>query len=206
MRSALKIAGGIVIGFLALIGLCALCALAFTLGTVYVGTLVISQNTPTPSFSGIIPTGIPSGTATPGKAGEVMGWAFRRDDLLIMPLEYRFTGDYRTRWGDVKQPPEGAKFLWVRIAVENTGEHAAETPSSSDFLIRYKEKDIRADLPLSEEPPAMPAYKSETIYPGVRREGWLRFTVPARAQPEDLLLVFRPLLSFRDEAVWRLTP
>jgi hypothetical protein len=203
MRSALKIAGGIVIGFLALIGLCALCALAFTLGTVYVGTLVISQNTPTPSFSGIIPTGIPSGTATPGKAGEVMGWAFRRDDLLIMPLEHRFTGDYRTRWGDVK-PPEGAKFLWVRIAVENTGEHAAETPSPSDFLIRYNEKGIRADLFLFEEPPAMPAYKSETIYPVVRRKGCLRFTVPARAHPEDLLLVFRPL--FRDEAVWRLTP
>jgi len=83
----------------------------------------------------------------------------RRDDRLITPLEYHFTGEYRDR------------ILLQRIASESL---------------------------------AMPAYKSETIYPGVRREGWLRFTVPAWAQPEDLLLVFRPL--FRDEAVWRLTP
>ena len=204
MRSALKIAGGIVIGFLALIGLCALCMLAFSFGLI--GALGIPWATPTPS--GIIPPGAtpPAAPRMPTSPGEAMGWAFRRDDLLIMPLEHRFTGDYRTRWGNVKQPPEGAKFLWVRIAVENTGEHAAETPSPSDFLIRYKEENIRADLFLFEEPPEMPAYISETIYPGVRREGWLRFTVPARAQPEDLLLVFRPLLSFRDEAVWRLTP
>jgi hypothetical protein len=142
----------------------------------------------------------------PTSPGEAMGRSVRRDDLLIVPLEYRFAGEYRNRWGNIQRPPEGAKFLWVRIAVENSGEHAAQTPFPSEFLIRYKEKDIRADLllPEIEEPPAMPAYKSETIYPGVQREGWLRFTVPARAQPEDLLLVFRPL--FRDEAVWRLTP
>ncbi len=206
MRSALKIAGGIVIGFLALIGLCALCTLAFSFGLI--GALGISWATPTPS--GVIPPGATPLAAprTPASPGEGMGRAFRRDNLLITPLEYRFTGEYRSRWGDIRRPPEGAKFLWVRIAVENGGEHAAETPSPSEFLIRYKEKDIRADslLPLFEEPSAMPAYTSETIYPGVRREGWLRFTIPARAGPEDLLLVLRPLLGFRDEAVWRLIP
>jgi len=205
MRSALKIAGGIVIGFLALIGLCALCMLAFSFGLI--GALGIPWATPTPS--GIIPPGAtpPAAPRMPASPGEAMGRGVRRDDLLIVPLEYRFAGEYRSRRGNIQRPPEGAKFLWVRIAVENSGEHAAQTPFPSKFLIRYKEKDIHADhLTSEEESPVMPAYKFETICPGVRREGWLRFTIPARAQPEDLLLVFRPLLSFWDEALWRLTP
>jgi hypothetical protein len=56
------------------------------------------------------------------------------------------------------------------------------------------------------EPPAMAAYRGGRAYPGGQEAGWLRFTVPARAQPEDLLLVLRPFAGLREEAVWRLTP
>ena len=135
-----------------------------------------------------------------------MSAGVRRGDLLITPLQYRFGGAYRTRLGSDVRPPEGAKFLWIEIAVENVGEHAADAPSPYDFLVRYKGEDIRADSLLFLEPSGMSAYQGERIYPGVRRTGWLRFTIPAGAQAEDLVLVLSPPLSFQEEAIWRLNP
>jgi hypothetical protein len=115
MRSALKIAGGIVIGFLALIGLGALCALAFD-------SLARSGSAPLP---GVFPPGIPLSRAIPA----AMGQSIRRGDLLITPRTYRLTGAYRSELGVEERPPAGAGFLWVLIVVENIGERVVDAPT-----------------------------------------------------------------------------
>ena len=191
MRSALKIAGGIVIGFLALIGLGALCALAFD-------SLARSGSAPLP---GIFPPGIPLPRAIPAAIGQ----SIRRGDLLIAPRTYRLTGAYRSELGVEERPPAGAGFLWVLIVVENIGERVVDAPTVWDFYILHKGVQLQADSVFF-EPPAMAAYRGGRAYPGGQEAGWLRFTVPARARPEDLLLVLRPFAGLREEAVWRLTP
>ncbi|WP_322798555.1 hypothetical protein [Thermoflexus sp.] len=155
MRDALKIRGGIVVGVLALIGLCAVCSLAVSFG-LFAG-LIGSLQTPTPV--GIIPPAV--GTPTPST--NPMGTSVRVDSLRITPLEYRFGEAYRTRWGSRGEPPAGAKFLWVRIMVENMGENAVEAPFPSAFLIRHKGVDIRADVLFGSAPSDMASYEGGLI-------------------------------------------
>lgn len=206
MRDVLKIALGIVIGFLALIGLCSLCIIG-------VGLFAATRPTPTPTFTPIPTfTPTPSGAIPPVKTTEhvptpvsgTLGQGFRYDSLLITPLEYQFGGEYKTEWGSTEKPPEGAKFLWVRLAVENVGENATTSPSYSEFKVLHRGAEIAAEWAwIFSRPRDRSIYKSwEQIYPGVRKEGWLRFTVPERAQPEDLLLVFEPTSDVK--VTWRL--
>jgi hypothetical protein len=206
MRDVLKIALGIVIGFLALVGLCSLCIMGVVLFAATQPTPTPTL-TPTPTFtptpSGVIP---PAGTMepTPTTASGALGQSFRYDSLLITPLEYQFGGAYKTKWGSPEAPPEGAKFLWIKIAVENVGENADYSPHSSNFKVLHKGTEIstpwRWEL---REPADRPLYEGwEQIYPGVRKEGWIRFTVPERAKPEDLLLVFEPTSDVK--VTWRL--
>jgi hypothetical protein len=133
-----------------------------------------------------------------------VGQGLRYDSLLITPLEYQFGGAYRTKWGSSEAPPEGAKFLWIKIAVENVGKDANYLPHSSSFKVLHKGTEISPPrLWELREPAELPLYESSgQIYPGVRKEGWLRFTVPELAKPEDLSLVFEPAPYVK--LTWRL--
>jgi len=200
MRDVLKIALGIVVGFLALVGLCSLCIIGVML---FAATRPTLTPTLTPTPSGVIP---PAGTKepTPTTASGALGQSFRYDSLLITPLEYQFGGAYKTKWGSAEAPPEGAKFLWIKIAVENVGENADYSPHSSSFKVLHKGTEISTPWWWElREPADRPLYEGwKQIYPGVRKEGWLRFTVPERAKPEDLLLVFEPTSDVK--VTWRL--
>jgi hypothetical protein len=181
-----KITAAIAIGLLILSGLCLCGSLCWL-------------------FGGSTPTGTSSPTAMPRKAESVLGQGVRYGELLITPAEYRFLEKYRNSWGSTVEPPRGARFLWVRIVVENVGGYPAETPLYHQFQIIYR-NEYFYDASHYSDNPQMPNLPWERIYPGARVEGWLMFTVPAWVQPEDLLLVLRPFAGLREEAVWRLTP
>jgi hypothetical protein len=197
-----KITAAIAIGLLILLGLC-LCGSLFWLFGGRAPTV-----TPTPSraasTSSRNPTGTPSPTATSRKAESVLGQGVRYGELLVTPAEYRFLEKYRNSWGSTVEPPRGARFLWVRIVVENVGGYPAETPLYHQFQIIYR-NEYFYDASRYNDNPQMPDLPWERIYPGARVEGWLMFTVPKQAGPEDFKLVFRSPLHY-EIAIWRLTP
>jgi len=190
--SGWRIAAAIAIGLMILAGLC-LCGSLF--GLVGEGSPTV---TPTPSRAAS------TSTAAPRKAEAVLGQGVRYGELLITPVEYRFLEKYHNRRGSSVEPPRGARFLWVRIVVENVGGYPAWTPLYHEFRIIYR-NEYAYDANFYTDNPQMPRLPWEQIYPGAQVEGWLMFIVPQAGRPEDFRLVFRTFPK-GEVAIWRLSP
>ena len=202
MKDVLKIALGI---FLGVLGLCAFAAcLVFGLGSA--GVAFLTSSTPTPTGpAGVVPARTPSPTSTRLPA-QNLGASVQYKDLRVTLDAYEFSGPYRSSSGLKEEPPEGAKFLWLHLIVENTGRNAVDTPLPSDFHVIHEGKQIDADLFYFGRP-GYDEFRPGEIFPNVTRSGWLRFTVPALAEADRLKVIFKPFSLFSEiYYTWNLAP
>jgi hypothetical protein len=213
MKNSLTIALGTIVGVLALCGLAALCLIGLT----FVATLRSTPPTPISSV-GIVPSLVPLSTDTPtaittntpassstptliGMATPVrsptpptqaLGQSVVYGNVKTTIVRYEFSGAYQGSFMTEK-PKAGFKFLWLYVIAENVGNSPAYLPHGSigsQFYILYRgQQQIEPD-PYVEERPGYSPYESVQAIPGVKREGWLRFSVPEQAQPVDLRVLF----------------
>ena len=194
MKDSVKIGIGIVIGFCG-VCLCILCCLlVFSVGGVtFINTIL--DITPNPSSS-----------VERTKSPLPIGSEVRYNDLLIKLTKYEFSDSYKTDYDYEETPPEGAKFLWIYLIVRNDGKNSTNSPSSYEFTLIYQNKQIDTDGIYSTRP-GYDEFNSGDIFPGISREGWLRFTLPKAAQSNQLTINYKPTQLFDDTYYsWNLSP
>jgi hypothetical protein len=196
MKNSLTIALGTIVGVLALCGLATLCL--FTLA------LLVSTPTPTPAPVGIIPheTSIPSLTSTPSP--QKFGASVTYGNIRITLISYEFSGPYQDIYHFTKRPAEGAQFLWVHVRAENIGKTAETVPDSSAFSLIYEDK--QTDTGYFSPRPGYAAYSGGQIFPGVARDGWIRFEVPTQMDAKKSKIVLKPNLFSGEFFTWSLAP
>jgi len=125
-----------------------------------------------------------------GEAGEI-------GDLAITLVEYELTDSWIDNYDVKHKAPEGAKYLFIHIKVENIGKVRETLPGYTDFSLWY----AGAEMPYSQAcwyTRSYPSYIGRTLkYPGYSDEGWLSFEVPAGIELEDTTLEIKGL-------TWRL--
>lgn len=194
MKDSLKIGQGIIIGVLGL-ALCAFCAfLALGAGGVaFLDALIAPGQGPVSPIQA---------TRSPLPVGSEV----THEDFTVALVEYEFSAAYKDEYDIPETPPEGAKFLWIHIVVRNIGQNAAISPSSSDFSVVYLREQIDVDFVFASRA-GYDEYDGGQLFPGVVREGWLRFTLPRAAEPSQLTVVFKPFQVFGDDYYsWQLAP
>jgi len=196
MKDSLKIGLGIVIGVLG-VALCALCtSVAIGAGGLaFLDTFLPSSEQP------IL---LVQASATLQPIPQPIGSEMRHEDFAVTLLEYEFSGSYRGEYDVDEEPPEGAKFLWVHILVRNVGQNAGDSPSPSDFSLIHLGEQIGRGFSLGKGP-GYEQYDGGEIFPGVSREGWLRFTLPKAAEPRQIVVVWEPFLA-EEFGSWQLSP
>lgn len=206
MKDSLKIALGIVAGVLALCGIAAICLVGLTL-------FAAPRTPPTPIPSvGVVPSAepistqviaAPSQTAplvrtatsvlTPTPSTQALGQSVVYGDVKTTIVRYEFSGAYQAGSLGTQKPKAGLRFLWVYVIAQNVGNSPSYLPResvNSQFYILYRgQQQIEPD-PYFLERPGYSAYRSVQAIPGVKREGWLLFSVPDQAQPADLKVLF----------------
>jgi hypothetical protein len=192
MRDSLKIGLGIIIGVLGL-ALCGLCViLIITLGGVsFLDSLSSFEESPS----------LAQETPTP----QPMGSEFFYEEFSVKFVEYEFSSTYAGEYNTNEEPPEGAKFLWVYFVIKNISQNAAYSPSISSFSIIYMGQQVDKDLFFIERP-GYELYDSGELFPGISREGWVRFTLPGATEPDQIILIFKPVQLFGDGfCSWKLS-
>lgn len=194
MKDSLKIGLGIVIGVIGVI-LCGLCVF-LVLGA---GGLAL------------LDTSLQSGSQSPlldeaSPTPQTVGAEVQHGDFAVTLLEYQFSDSYKDAYDADEEPPEGAKFLWIRILVRNAGQNSGYSPSPSDFSVIYLGEQIDSDFYFSGRS-GYEQYDAGELFPGISREGWIRFTLPEAAEPTQIMVVFKPLELFGEEfSSWQLSP
>lgn len=112
------------------------------------------------------------------------------------------------RWTEIKEPPEGAKFVMIYVTVKNVGSVKKEFPSAKDFSLYYKGTGIDRNIidywvlktpQIPQEETYVEGYPrySPEKYPNTSVEGWISFIVPAGIELKETTLKVWNL-------VWRL--
>jgi hypothetical protein len=194
MKDSMKIGIGILIGFVCVF-LCTICCfLLFSAGGLaFIGTLL--NSVPTPSVSG-------GGSKSPLPVGSEVKY----NEISVKLIDFEFSGSYKSDYDMDENPPEGAKFLWIHINARNDGNNSTYSPSLSEFTLTYQGKQINTDSYFSSRP-GYNEFESGQIFPGISREGWLRFTVPNAAQANQIIVIYKPTQLFSDTYYsWKLGP
>ena len=139
-----------------------------------------ATQTPLPTFT---PTPFP----TPSSPGNSILW----DDLQVTMNQLEITEAYINEFGSTRNPPEGKKFLWVRIQLKNTGSVEMDMPILENFSILYAAIEIKPIYGYRDGFVDFTTLGS-TIFPGQELDGWLRFDIPATAELKDIRFVFIP--------------
>ena len=201
MKYVLKIGLGIVIGVFGLV-ICGLCAFfGITAGGI---ALLGAAHTPTPiSVEEPVPYNptVTSGETktTTGKVGSSISF----EDFNITLISYELSSAYKDKYGDNQNPPEGAQFLWVQLKVENISHNAKKAPSSYQFDILYYGEKINDDFYYGNRS-GYEYYIGNEVFPGVSKQGWIRFTVPVSFDTSKALIVYSP--SYNINFSWSLAP
>ena len=194
MKDSLKIALGIIIGVIG-VAVCGLCAFV----AIGAGGLAFLDNLLSSSSESPLQV---QARITPQPIGSMV----RHEDFEVTLLEYEFSGPYTDEYDLYEEPPLGAKFLWTHIHIRNAGENADYSPVSSDFTIIHLGKQINSDF-LFTGRPGYVQYESGKLFPGIVREGWIRFTLPEVSDIDQITVVFNPFDLFDEYfATWRLSP
>lgn len=186
MRTSLRIALGIILGCL---GIGAILICGFLALTIYLGnSLFPTDGQGAPTYS-------------------VLGESITFDDFVITVDIFEFSDSYETYYQTTRNPPEGGKFAWVHIKVQNLGQTAEYAPSTTDFKLIYFDDEIYAEVGDRRDYPDYTGgvLIGDKIFPEVVNEGWLRFTVPLAAETTDLKIFFNPWGSTGDH-MWKPSP
>lgn len=204
MKESVKIALGIFLGIVALCS-CAFC-LFFGLSAMGITFIAVAPTSTPPQLrpAGLIPAQTPVETLIEAPSQQP-GGSVIHEDLKITLNAYEISGSYVGNYDMQESPPDGANFLWINVTVENIGKNAVYAPYSVDFHVIYEGEQTDVDIFFT-SCPGYEQYEGGEIFPGVSKSGWLRFTIPAVAQPEQLTIVFKPELFSDIYYTWRLTP
>ncbi len=109
--------------------------------------------------------------------------------LQIIMDDYDFSSSYTTEFQRTEVSPPTGKFLWVHVAVKNTGTREEKIPHFSLFTVLYQEIQIEATYGHRQNFPdyTNQNFLEDRIPPGQSREGWLRYLIPANANFSDIL-------------------
>ncbi len=197
MKDSLKIAIGIIVGVLALCGLATLCL--FTLA------LLVRIPTPTPAPVGIVPheTSIPSSTSPPSP--QKFGASVTYGNIRVTLISYEFSGSYQDTNHFTQRPADGAQFLWVHVRAEDIGKNAETVPGNWAFSLIYEDKQTDSSSIFSPRP-GYATYSGGQVFPGVARDGWIRFEVPTQMDAKKSQIVFKPNLFSGEFFAWSLAP
>jgi len=124
---------------------------------------------------------------TPASLNDSIIW----DELQVTMEQLETTQDYLTDFGSTRIPPEGKKFLWVHIRLENLKQIEMNVPLAEHFSVLYAATEIKPTYGYRQ---AYTEYIAlgPVIFPDQELDGWLRFDIPAVAELSDLLFVFLP--------------
>lgn len=207
MRDVFKTAVGTFIG---LMGFSACCACAFSFFTM-MGAVLAGSLAPLPTLlatGDLTKRGSQSlGTPSPPKR---LGSAVEVDGLSVALSGYEFSGSYKGTYpgspfqeeGEqteyVDSPLEGAQFLWLHLRIENSGQAPLYGPTPDEFFILRDGEQTDSDYYWLEHPD-YGTIQEGLIFPGVKREGWFRFTVPLAYRPENIVVAYKPYALEGDE-------
>lgn len=202
MKDSFKIALGI---FLAVIGLGLCGACAFFLFSA--GGLALIAAVPTPTAAPPIAPIPPktSETPLPSQTTQPPGGFIIHENMKLTLVEYEFSLGYQGLFDYTDEPPDGAKYLLVHLVAENISKNASFAPSESAFAVIHLGVQIDSDF--ASYPQGYADYEGGEVFPGVSKEGWIRFTVPVGAPPADLTVTYKPFDLFGDTYYsWNLAP
>ena len=132
-----------------------------------------------------------------GETGETDGLS-----VTLSKVELNEGYSYNTWSGSaIEEPPEGAKFLFLYIKVENTGKVKERFPCSSsdrffggnDIALDYADTTMPQHQ-LKPSPDYTPVYSvhyGDERYPGLSEEGWIAFEVPAGIELDETTFTIR---------------
>jgi hypothetical protein len=137
-------------------------------------------------------TSIPPSTPTrvlptPSSSGDSIIW----DTLRVTMGHLEITQDYLTDYGSSRVPPEGQKFLWVHIRIQNTGQVQRDTPALEHFSLLYAADELKPTYGHRQNYMDYSTFGS-VISPSQELDGWIRFDIPTTAKLNDLRFVFLP--------------
>jgi hypothetical protein len=174
---------------LSYIAICSLVSL-LVLGAACTGTGGPSQLVPSATLYPALPaTRASSPPVTPTAA--LIGQPVAYSTLQVALDQSEFSQEYVTEYNSSRRPPAGNKFLWVHVALENTGDHAYDLPALEHFSVLYYQAEYKATYGYRKDYVDYTALPPQ-ISPGQKVLAWLRFDLPHAATFPELLFAFMP--------------
>jgi hypothetical protein len=122
---------------------------------------------------------------TPASPGNPIIWR----DLQVTIEQVEITDNFVTEYDITRNPPTGAKFMWIQIGLANIGRIELDRPLPEHFSVLYAATEIK---PSYGHRKGYVEYSTlgPVLFPGQQLDGWVRFDIPATAALKDLRFVF----------------
>jgi len=121
-----------------------------------------------------------------------LGESVEYDGLKVSVIDCIAMDSYESGYIEPVYPKEGAKFIWICVRAENIGKQEKWLPDCDDFSLLYIDSLISFEGSFFGSPSSVnkEGYTSESVMPGVSREGWILYEVPKDAKAEDILIAW----------------
>lgn len=119
-----------------------------------------------------------------------LGEAVEYEGLKVSVTNCEFSDSYQSDWG-TEYPKEGARYIWIYVKAENLSKQEKHLPYRDDFYLLYVDSLISEGWGMENPYPVsdiIKTYSSESVMPGISREGWILFEVPKDAKAGDILI------------------
>lgn len=115
----------------------------------------------------------------------------RYADFQVTMSQAEVTTSYITEYGSVRNPPLGAKFLWVHVFLKNVGQIEHGLPAIEHYSVLYGSSEFKSIYGHRQGYVDYTTLKP-VVYQGQQVDAWLRFDIPAGAELKDLQFAFIP--------------
>lgn len=121
-----------------------------------------------------------------------LGESVEYDDLKVTVTDCISMDSYESEYYGTEYPEEGAKFIWICVKAENMGKQEKWLPGCDDFSLLYIDSLISSEGGILGSPSSVnkEGYDSESVMPGISREGWILYEIPKDAKAEDMLIAW----------------
>ena len=161
----------------------------------FLGTLLMGSCNSTGENA--VPTPAPTATPQPAAVDKSLpapiacGQKITHHDLQVAMDQAEIMDSYISEYGSSREPSAGSQFLWVRVSIKNMGQRDLDLPAAENFS---------ALLDTVEFKPGYGHRQDHTDYTtldvvikqGAEVQAWLRFDIPAGADPNGLVFAFLP--------------
>lgn len=119
-----------------------------------------------------------------------LGESVEYDDLKVTVTDCISMDSYESEYYGTEYPEEGAKFIWICVKAENIGKQEKWLPGCDEFSLLYIDSLISFEGGILGSPSSVnkEGYDSESVMPGISREGWILYEIPKDAKAEDILI------------------